>query len=109
MSEVDLHCGQSVAGTMSWPQRSVVVTHRRHLEDTMTIGKLAATTFVTVGLAISSSAYAANVPGGNGSTGNPVSNDPAKIQSGETLKAHAMPYCTAKRTHHCRHHHHKTM
>ena len=43
---------------------------------------------------------------GNGSTGNPGTNDPAKIQA-DMMKhktSAKMPYCSATRMHNCRHH-----
>lgn len=56
----------------------------------------------------SSPSWAANQQGGNGSTGNPGTNDPAAVNGGsaDMNMMHGkktMPTCTSKRTHNCRH------
>jgi hypothetical protein len=68
-------------------------------------------------LSASSPAFAANVPGGNGSTGNPGTNDPAKVNNGSANMdmmngmhgKKALPRCTSKRTHNCHHASSKSM
>ena len=53
-------------------------------------------------LGASGPSFADNMQGGNGSTGNPGTNDPAATPAGmNNMKT--MPRCTTKRTHNCHH------
>jgi hypothetical protein len=55
-----------------------------------------------------SPSWAANEQGGNGSTGNPGTNDPAAVNGGSANMnmmhgKEMLPACTSKRTHNCHH------
>ena len=76
----------------------------------MRIGKLTTAALLAASFALSGAAYAGNVPGGTGSTGN-KNNNPEAIQGGTTaqmmnkMEGHkSLPWCSSTRTHNCRHH-----
>lgn len=68
----------------------------------MRISHILAAAVATVMLGAASPSFADNMQGGNGSTGNPGTNDPAANTPG-MMNMKAMPRCTTKRTHNCRH------
>jgi hypothetical protein len=82
----------------------------------MKIGYTVAVAAAALMLGASSPGWAGNVPGGNGSTGNPGTNNPAKVNNGSANMdmmdmmhgKKALPRCTSKRTHNCRHVSHHT-
>jgi hypothetical protein len=73
----------------------------------MTLTKCVTTALVAAGLAFSGPAFASNMQGGTGNTGNYKTNNPAMLQKDmkrHTTSKHRMAWCSTKRTHNCRHH-----
>jgi hypothetical protein len=72
----------------------------------MKISYTVAVAVATLMLGMSSPVFAANQQGGNGSTGNPGTNDPAAVNGGSAdmnMMHKSLPRCTSKRTHNCHH------